>query len=272
LFFYDYPTLLGITTPYSFTSGTGGLPANRRGICITYNALGKRTSTSESFADGGKYDRGRTLTHECGHYFALRHTWGDDPSGYCPWTAGGADDGITDTPPESNPSYGSPAYSIPNGTLYDGCKFNGATLEQPIGIPCLNFMNYTIDSAMYMFSAGQVGVMASKVLVPSGESYPLTQNPDLLNYPTTVKDIASKVSLFIYPNPTKGRINIDYDRAADVLNEVCIINTLGQVVYKTNNNPLPANYSINLEGMGSGVYYVSCNFASGHIIQKIVLQ
>ena len=39
------------------------------------------------------FNKGRTATHEIGHWLGLRHLWGDAECG---------DDGISDTPPTGN--------------------------------------------------------------------------------------------------------------------------------------------------------------------------
>ena len=77
-------------------------------------------------------DRGRTLTHEVGHWFLLIHIWGD---GGC-----NVDDGVSDTPNSNDPNY--------------GCPTNGKTACSSIDMH-MNYMDYSNDECMYMFSAGQ---------------------------------------------------------------------------------------------------------------------
>ena len=270
MYFFDQPTLLGITTPYSWTSGAGGLPIFHRGICVLYNSFGKRASTRDYF--NPKFDKGRTLTHEVGHFFGMKHTWGDDPAGSCPWTPGGADDGISDTSPESDRTYGNPVYSIPGGTLYDGCKMNDTINMQPYGIPCLDYMDYTDDAAMHMFTQQQAIAMGTRALAPSGESYTLTQHPELLDYPTAVNEVANDQNLLLYPNPSHGSITLSYNEGSAHLNNVVVLNMLGQRVAEFNNLSGSAAYTLPLNGLTSGIYFVHCNFASGLVVRKIVLQ
>ncbi len=262
-------SLLGITTPISMTGGFGSLPLEEEGICIIYNTLGKRKLGTDSYP--ANYDRGRTLTHECGHFFELWHTWGDD-GGLCPWDAGGADDGIADTPPESDATYGNPIFSVTGGTLYDGCKMNGTTVMQPYGKPCINFMDYTDDAAMHMFTKNQASVMSSKV-APGGENFSLTQNPTLLTYPAGISTVEMNNKLNIFPNPTTGQINITYDDQADRLQSVVVTDLLGQVVMNASiDNVKNAQFMLDMSGMNKGIYFVTCNFGSGSTTQKILLQ
>lgn len=78
------------------------------------------------------FDKGRTATHEVGHWANLRHIWGD---GRCR-----QDDFVSDTPSSDRPNYGCPSYPTAH------CKSNDMTM---------NYMDYTNDDCMYMFSEGQ---------------------------------------------------------------------------------------------------------------------
>lgn len=106
------------------------------GVVILYSAFGSRAKYP-----GGTYistyDRGRTATHEVGHWMNLRHIWGDD-GGSC-----SGSDLVTDTPNQAGENYGCPSYP------HKSCS-NGAT-----GDMFMNYMDYTDDACMYMFSAGQ---------------------------------------------------------------------------------------------------------------------
>ncbi len=78
------------------------------------------------------FNKGRTMTHEVGHYLNLRHIWGD---GRCR-----QDDFVSDTPSSDGPNYGCPSYPTVN------CRSNDMTM---------NYMDYTDDACMSLFSQGQ---------------------------------------------------------------------------------------------------------------------
>ncbi len=80
------------------------------------------------------YNLGRTATHEVGHWMNLRHIWGDATCG---------SDLVSDTPVHNTANYGVPAYPH-----YSTCT--GAPVEMT-----MNYMDYTDDRGMYMFSTGQ---------------------------------------------------------------------------------------------------------------------
>jgi hypothetical protein len=87
------------------------------------------------------YDKGRTCTHEIGHWLGLRHIWGD---GSC------LTDYCNDTPPASAANFGAPTYPLLPNSCNAATPPNGAN-----GDMFMNFMDYTDDLAMYMFTADQ---------------------------------------------------------------------------------------------------------------------
>ncbi len=80
------------------------------------------------------YNLGRTATHEVGHWLNLRHIWGDTTCG---------NDMVADTPQHNAANYGVPTYPH-----YSTCA--GTPVEMT-----MNYMDYTDDRGMYMFSNGQ---------------------------------------------------------------------------------------------------------------------
>lgn len=98
------------------------------GVVIDDNAMGTTGTASAPF------NLGRTATHEVGHWMNLRHIWGDASCG---------SDLVSDTPTHNTANYGCP--SFPH---YSTCS--GSPVEMT-----MNYMDYTNDSCMYMFSNGQ---------------------------------------------------------------------------------------------------------------------
>ena len=86
------------------------------------------------------YNLGRTGTHEVGHWMNLRHIWGDATCG---------SDLVSDTPTHNTANYGVPAYPH-----YSTCT--GTPVEMT-----MNYMDYTDDRGMYMFSNGQKSRIAA---------------------------------------------------------------------------------------------------------------
>lgn len=119
-----------------------GGPAETDGVVVLHSAFGTTGTATAPF------DAGRTLTHEIGHWLNLRHIWGDDGEGCS------GDDFVADTPNQGGPNYGSPTWpklSCDNG---------------PHGDMFMNYMDYTDDRSMYMFTVGQAERMAACLAGP----------------------------------------------------------------------------------------------------------
>lgn len=123
---------------YSPLGGNGG--ANS-GVTIDNNAFGTTAAGCGGFTASGPYNRGRTLTHELGHYLNLNHIWGNG-------TGCGTSDLVADTPTQSMERYGCPNHPVAS------CSSNDMSM---------NYMDYVNDACMYMFSAGQVTRMENYV-------------------------------------------------------------------------------------------------------------
>jgi hypothetical protein len=111
-----------------------GSPATD-GIIVGYNFVG-RTGT---FTNNWNYQKGRTVTHEVGHWLGLIHIWGDAACG---------DDLVGDTPTQSAASGSCPVYPH-----MSACSPNSN------GDMFMNYMDYTYDACRVMFSAAQVARM-----------------------------------------------------------------------------------------------------------------
>lgn len=114
-----------------------GGSATTDGVVIGTDFFGETTA-------GGIYGKGRTATHEVGHWLNLRHIWGD---GRCR-----QDDFVADTPSSDAPNYNCPSYPTVN------CQSADMTM---------NYMDYVQDDCMYMFSNGQNDRMRA-LFVPGG--------------------------------------------------------------------------------------------------------
>jgi Pregnancy-associated plasma protein-A len=111
-----------------------GGPAKTDGVVILNTAFGAAGTAAAPF------NLGRSTTHEVGHYLNLRHIWGDTPD--CSGT-----DFVADTPNAETSNFGKPTF--PHVSCNNG----------PNGDMFMNYMDYSDDDSMFMFTPGQVSRM-----------------------------------------------------------------------------------------------------------------
>ena len=99
-------------------------------MVILYSSVGSLTNPGTA----SPYHYGRTLTHEVGHWLNLRHIWGDANCG---------SDLVSDTPTQQTSNFGCPSY--PHTTCSNGSN----------GDMFMNYMDYTDDACMNIFTGGQ---------------------------------------------------------------------------------------------------------------------
>ena len=119
-----------------------GGPANTDGVVCTHTGFGTTGTAAHPF------NLGRTATHEVGHFFNLRHIWGDDGSGCT------GSDQVADTPNQGGSNVGCPTF--PKVSCGNG----------PNGDMFMNYMDYVDDRCMFMFTKGQVARMEAAMNGP----------------------------------------------------------------------------------------------------------
>jgi hypothetical protein len=112
-----------------YTPYPGGNP-QLDGVVLDYRVIGKSGPIAGA-------DSGHTATHEMGHYFNLRHIWADDAG--CD-----SSDYVADTPNQGGSTFGCPTFP-----KTDACSPNAP------GIMFMNFMDYSDDACLAMFTQGQ---------------------------------------------------------------------------------------------------------------------
>jgi hypothetical protein len=108
------------------------------GVIVYYRSFG--SDDDGAFNLDSRYNKGRTLTHEMGHFFGLRHIWGDQND--CNGT-----DYVDDTPAQ-------------NGST-GGCPIGSKTSCNNTHKMYQNYLDYTNDECMNLFTAGQVERMVT---------------------------------------------------------------------------------------------------------------
>lgn len=136
----NFPSSSTILGYAQFPSGSGlpGLNANggeayTDGVVARFSTFGSSDYNNGTFLLAAPYDKGRTMTHEVGHFLGLRHIWGDAACGtdYC-----------ADTPTAHTSNY--------------TCNASIASCDSPSIFEMVqNYMDYTNDTCMNVFTVNQ---------------------------------------------------------------------------------------------------------------------
>jgi len=229
-------------------SPLGGQPQFGRTVVIDNNSFGASLSpsptTCANFVPASPFNKGRTLTHELGHFLNLNHTFQSCDGANCANTG----DRVCDTPSANTAAYDCPAL----GTV-SGCVDTQLTM---------NYMDYTDDACMYMFTAGQATrMLAWYNLIKTQLSTTALANETFLE---------NQFSL--YPNPNKGSFTIEFKELANSFS-VEVFDITGKTIYE-NNYEQSSNLIqlINLDNPTSGVYFINIKSDKGLVTKKLVIQ
>lgn len=209
-----------------YASAPGCAP-EKDGVVIRYDVFGATSNLHPP------YNKGRTSVHEIGHWLGLKHIWGDKACG---------DDNIDDTPPQQGPTRGCPS------GIVSTCA-SGST-----GNMYMNFMDFTNDECVNMFTHGQVSKM-HELFKEGGARNALLQSAKAAGSEESGEWV-SKESVSVYPNPVVNELTIRIaDPEAQRGQQLIIFNHLGQAT-----RTIPVNKSliqVNTTQFAPGVYYLS---------------
>ena len=217
------------------------VPLSSDGIVVNYKACGRIGTHLMTH-----YNKGRSLTHEIGHWLNLLHVWGDD-GGTC-----GMDDSVNDTPSQASENYGCPAYPHT-----DNCS---STFP---GIMFMNYLDYTDDECMNIFTEGQKIRMLAALNIDRASI--LTSNGCL---GVGIDENDFKNSLSIYPNPATEKIFLKSNLPQAAL-EISITDLLGKTVVPVQVFNSDSQRGIDISMLEVGVYFLKVHAAIGEAVFKL---
>lgn len=221
--------------------------ANSDGVVSSYDAFGSITYNDGTFILDQSYNKGRTMSHEIGHWLGLIHIWGDTTCG---------DDHCADTPKHHDANYDCP--TVVN------CDANGKEMVE-------NYMDYTDDSCMNIFTLNQkdriTAVMTNSPrrtsLKISTKSAPIT----LFSNDAELK-IESNCRQYVcgdIPNQTTQKITI-FNRGTSTLSSAMLI-------YNSNGGTDETyNWTGNLAQNQSNTFEVTINSTKSGIIKAEIIK
>lgn len=218
-----------------FATFPGDAPVGEDGVVINYTNFGRMGLDPP-------YHLGRTTTHEFGHFFGLEHVWGSG-SASC-----NDDDGIADTPNSNN-------------TYIGECPVGSSTTCNSVDM-YMNFMYYTDDGCMAMFSEGQKAVMLANL---EGFRSGLMSS-DACN-PLATIDQNLEESLTIFPNPATNFLYLQLDNPFVDKLSLRIFDNYGRLVLDTF-----FQNKIDVTDFSKGIYFLKITTEKGIVTRKFVIQ
>lgn len=193
------------------------------------------------------YNLGRTATHEIGHYFNLYHIWGDATCG---------DDEVADTEPQEQSSSGCPNFP---SNAFSSCG-SGANGEM-----YMNYMDYSDDNCMNMFTAGQKTKM--RAAIDANRASLLTSSGCV--DPNSVNElVGSKIS--VYPNPANDKIQVSISK--EQIKSVSIFSALGAEVSTTSISQSAGSFvNVSTSNLNSGNYVLRLETNKGVSYQQFMI-
>ncbi len=243
---------------------------NLHGVVIHFKVFGRNNPLAVAPLNIAK--RGRTATHEVGHYLGLRHIWGDGPLSILGIPDCSVDDGIDDTPNSGTNS------QLEASTATD-CDINKNTCTDSLSdLPDMweNYMDYSKEECQNMFTLGQVAIMRA-MLATSRSELPVFEEPALSSVcapPVSIYPvIGNHVSLSVYPNPSQGIFTIEISSSAKQFTVLSIHDVFGKRVdtFKINETG-KGKFTIPADNFPKGVYFIRLETKYSSAVSKVVIQ
>lgn len=226
-------------------SSVPGCNAAIDGVVINYTAFGTINTSAP-------YNLGRTAVHEVGHWFGLRHIWGDAACG---------DDMVDDTPKQSGFTSGAPT------------GYRTSCNNAPVGDMYMNYMDFTDDVRLTLFTKGQKERMRA-MFNSGGPRYALLSSKGLSTpwveaAPLPVVEEIKTAHFQLYPNPATTEVILNFGTNNTWIGkELLVINMSGMQVQKVIVDG--TTQRVNVNALKPGVYFLQGMNGTEKIAQKII--
>ena len=199
--------------------------------------------------------RGRTITHEVGHYLGLRHIWGDGLLSILGLPDCSEDDGIADTP---NQGASSQFACDP--------EQNSCESDDDGDMPDMfeNYMDYSSEDCLNSFTKDQIAVMRSVLE---------NQRSGLIgNEPTTsTVAVESNNDFKVFPNPVNDELFIESTLTGTKTYQIQLVDMKGSLLQSASLNN-GGRQSLNVSGLPNGLYNLIIQAENNRYFQKVLIQ
>lgn len=232
-----------------------GMAQQTDGVVIQYNYFG-RYAKPKFF--------GKTTVHEVGHWLGMRHIWADDAPGLSQPGTCDSTDFVGDTPnckSQSASNCDTVINSCSNEDPYWG------TIDPPDMVE--NYMDYSKDSCMTMFTKGQKARMYS-FLNTNPDRLAITTSTAGCNNFASVSEIKNFGNLVgVYPNPATNHVKISLSNIAQADFSFEMYNATGQRIKSGEIDYLITE--VNTADLANGIYFLKVFNNSNTVTKKVVI-
>jgi hypothetical protein len=243
----------------NWPDGSSAPTAAEDGVVIDFRAFGSNNPNVVENPDGSGnlIMKGRTPVHEVGHYLGLRHIWGD--GGLFGPNDCAQSDGIEDTP------FASAQSAFDCDLSKNSCEqvelfYN----EDPLDL-VENYMDYSSESCMNMFTKGQVDQMRSVLMGPRAGLL----DPVGTSQPVAVLDCK------LFPNPAQDRAVLDVQLPGQAEVNIRITGADGRSVLEIPGQVYfsgQQQIALDTRRLPAGMYFVHIQANGATAVQKLSVQ
>jgi hypothetical protein len=199
--------------------------------------------------------RGRTITHEVGHYLGLRHIWGDGLLSILGLPDCNADDGVADTPNQGlNSQF---ACDTEQNTCGSGDEGDMPDMFE-------NFMDYAAEDCLNSFTKQQIAIMRG--VLENERSGLVAQTSAVANR----NELAAAMQLS--PNPAGTWVRLTTTLPAAARFDLTLIDALGRPVLQRSRHAATEVVDLDLAQLAAGIYYVRLQTETGQVgLRRLVV-
>ena len=241
----NWPTENGAPTP-----GEDGLVIDFRAVGANNPNTILNPGTSETLVV-----KGRTPVHEMGHYFGLRHIWGD--GGLLGPNDCQQSDGIDDTP------YADAQSNFDCDTSKNTCGQLEPFYNADVPDLVENYMDYASEECMVMFTHGQVDLMRNVLLDPRS---------GLLENVSATHDILTTSAIKITPNPANDVLTVQLMDDGDKIQMINLVDFNGKIILQQRDFSSSSKARLSINDLPSGMYIMEVISSKGRQTGKVIIQ
>lgn len=244
----------------NWPSGVGAPTPEEDGVVMDYRVFGSNNPNTLAIpgGTGNLTVKGRSTVHEVGHYFGLRHIWGD--GGIFGPNNCDQSDGVDDTP------YANAQSAFDCDTTKNTCEQVEMFYNADVPDLVENYMDYASEDCMNMFTKGQVNLMRNVLQGPrSGLLAPMSAQ----------KEVAGQRFDFrLSPNPANEFVTLNFNLLETTDVSIRLLNTDGKSL-----NFSPQTYpagghrvELNVSHLAPGLYFLEMRTERSVRVRKLVVE